>query len=73
MKPIAKPGDTILQIFDSNDDDDVIYRLVTDRSAWRTNQIMLRVLKSPRFKGYSYRVDSVAFNSKYNVWTPPVR
>jgi hypothetical protein len=69
MKPIAKPSQTIIMIFDQNDNE--IYRKVTSKSAYRMNRVCERFIRKPNNRGLSYRIDSVAFNSKYNIWSQP--
>lgn len=67
MKPIAKEGDTVIHIF--NERDDEVYTRSTTKSPYRTMKVGDRLL---RFlpTGFSYRIDRVYHNSKYNKWTP---
>ena len=83
MKPIAKAMDTIVSIYNNNDDQ-VFYK-VTGRSAYRMRNALQRMFKMKLSKlgfnehgeantltklGYSFTVDTRAYNSKYNIWTP---
>lgn len=70
MKPIKRVGDTIVRIF--NERNDEVIEKVTTKSQWRMNQIAMRLARIKKFEktGYSYRIDGVAYSSKYNRWTP---
>lgn len=86
MKPVAKAMDTIVRIYDSKDDE-VFYK-VTSKSASRMTGVLKRMFKMKVSKlgvnehgeantlttlGYSFTVDSRAYNSKYTIWTPTKR
>ena len=70
MKPIKRVGDTIVYIFDNNNDE--VFQKVTTKSQWHMNQIAMRLARIKNFRqsGYSYRIDGVGYSSKYNRWTP---
>ena len=86
MKPVARAMDTIIRIYDNNDDE-VFYK-VTSRSAARMTGALKRMFKIKVSKlgvneygeantltklGYSFTVDTRAYNSKYTIWTPKKR
>lgn len=86
MKPVAKAMDTIVRIYDSKDDE-VFYK-VTSKGASRMTGVLKRMFKMKLSSlglneygevntlttlGYSFTVDSRAYNSKYTIWTPTKR
>ena len=83
MKPIAKTMDTIIRIYNRHDDE-VFYK-VTQRGTARMTGALKRMFKMKNSKlgknehgethtltslGYSFTVDSRAYNSKYCIWYP---
>ena len=70
-KPIAKPGDYLVSIFDELDNE--IRQRVYRSSKWKVMRIMQRynnyVFRHTQQR-YSYRVSMIIENSKYGRWTP---
>jgi hypothetical protein len=71
-KPIKRPTNTIIYVFDSTDDE--TYQKVTTKSAYRMNKVMERLSRMYKYKdtGHSFRIDMVMYSSKYNKWAPPI-
>ena len=67
MKPIAHEGDTVIHLFNAQNDE--VYTRTTHKSPYRMMQVCNRLM-SHLPNGYSYRIDRVYHNSKYNKWTP---
>lgn len=71
MKPIAKPGDYILSVFDSTDNE--IKQITWRRGLMELERLVTRYLRYTNDhlnKGYSARWSKVLGNTKYNVWSP---